>query len=120
MKDVSYAIIIYKLINPNKIQGELSRKKKYLVTRDYNLLYFTLVNSYVAGDAWKDYQCSRNTYFDKLKEIVQNISPFLIGLNPLLITRQLTDCRVSFQYIFVSTFVGFSLALFDNNVLYGE
>ena len=58
--------------------------------------------------------------FDKLKEIVQNISPFLIGLNPLLITRQLTDCRVSFQYIFVSTFVGFSLALFDNNVLYGE
>ena len=116
MKDVSYAIIIYKLINSNKIQGELSRKKKYLVTRDYN----TLVNSYVAGDAWKDYQCSRDTYFDKLKEIVQNISPFLIGLNPLLITRQLTDCRVSFQYIFVSTFVWFSLALFDNNVLYGE
>ena len=96
------------------------REKKYLVTRDYNMLYFTLVNSYVAGDAWKDYQCSRDTYFDKLKEIVQNISPFLIGLNPLLITRQLTDCRVSFQYIFVSTFVGFSLALFDNNVLYGE
>lgn len=52
MKDVSYAIIIYKLINSNK---------KYLVTRDYNLLYFTLVNSYVAGDAWKDYQCSRDT-----------------------------------------------------------
>ena len=96
------------------------REKKNLFTRDYNMLYFSLVNSYVAGDAWKDYQCSRDTYFDKLKEIVQNISPFLIGLNPLLITRQLTDCRVSFQYIFVSTFVGFSLALFDNNVLYGQ
>ena len=67
MKDVSYAIIIYKLINSNKIQGELSRKKN-LVTRDFNMLYFTLVNSYVAGDAWKDYRCSRDTYFDKLKE----------------------------------------------------
>ena len=48
------------------------REKKNLVTRDFNMLYFTLVNSYVAGDAWKDYQCSRNTYFDKLKEIVQS------------------------------------------------
>ena len=64
-------------------------KKIYLVTRDYNMLYFTPVNSYVAGDAWKDYQCSRDTYFDKLKETVQNISPFLIGLNPLLITSEL-------------------------------
>lgn len=65
------------------------REKKNLFTRDYYMLYFTLVNSYVAGDAWKDYQCSRDTYFDKLKEIVQNISPFLIGINPLLITSEL-------------------------------
>ena len=81
-----YPTLLY--INTNKIQGELSRKKN-LFTRDYNMFYFTLVNSYVAGDAWKDYQCSRDTYFDKLKEIVQNISPFLIGINLLLITSEL-------------------------------